>query len=137
LSRLFAHIFSLDEAAVLRKGIQAMTKAAGFGEEARALAGLIEYQEGTVVSRPLLGKATGTVTLFAFDADQGLSEHSTPHDALVYLVEGDLEVTIAGEAHRLAGGDLLHLPADEPHALQAFEPSKMMLIMIRADRPGS
>jgi quercetin dioxygenase-like cupin family protein len=108
-----------------------MTKAAGLGEEAQNLAKLIEVQDGAVVSRTLLSKSVGTVTLFAFDQDQGLSEHSTPYDALVLLVEGAMDVTISGKAHALTGDDILLMPADKPHALQARQPSKMLLVMLR------
>lgn len=95
------------------------------------LAGLIEVQEGSVVSRTLVKKATGTVTLFAFDKGEGLSEHSTPHDALVQIVEGTATITVGGTPHEVGAGELLLLPADVPHALTAPEPFKMLLTMIR------
>jgi quercetin dioxygenase-like cupin family protein len=95
------------------------------------LAALVEYQEGAVVSRTLIDKKAGTVTLFAFDRDQGLSEHTAPFDALVYVVDGDAEITIEGEAHRLSGGELIVMPAGKPHAVRAVGKFKMMLVMIR------
>jgi quercetin dioxygenase-like cupin family protein len=95
------------------------------------LADLVAYQDDAIVSRTLLGKKAGTVTLFAFGAGQGLSEHSTPFDALLLVVEGAMEVTISGTPHALEAGDLLRLPADEPHAVHTAEPSKMLLVMIR------
>ena len=95
------------------------------------LAALLDYQEGSVVSRTLVKKATGTVTLFAFDADQGLSEHSTPHDAVVQVMDGEAEITIGGKAHRVRAGEGLLLPASIPHAVAAPVPFKMMLVMIR------
>lgn len=96
-----------------------------------SLADLLEYQAGSVVSRTLVKKATGTLTLFAFDADQGLSEHSTPHDAVVQVMDGEAEITIGGVAHRVRAGQGLLLPANVPHAVAAPVPFKMMLVMIR------
>jgi len=95
------------------------------------LAGLIDFQEGSVVSRTLVKKASGNVTLFAFDSGEGLSEHSTPHDALVQILEGTATITVGGEVHQAAGGQVLLLPADVPHALTAPVPFKMLLTMIR------
>jgi quercetin dioxygenase-like cupin family protein len=93
---------------------------------------LVEYQSGAVVSRTLVKKAAGTVTAFAFDAGEGLSEHTAPFDALVLMVEGETEITIAGAPHRLTAGTVLRLPAGRPHAVTAVTPFKMILIMIRA-----
>ena len=93
---------------------------------------LISYQEGSVVSRTLLDKGAGTVTLFAFDRGQGLSEHTAPFDALVYLLEGKAEISISGKAMRVQAGEMIVMPANEPHALRAVERFKMMLIMIRS-----
>lgn len=100
-------------------------------EGAQSLAGLIDYQDGSVVSRALLSKATGNVTLFAFDKDQGLSEHSAPHDALVLSMDGEIEVTIAGDRHQLSRGEVILIPANKPHAVYANSRSKMLLVMIR------
>lgn len=97
----------------------------------RPMGELLDYQAGSVVSRTLLKKATGTVTLFAFDEGEGLSEHSTPHDALVEVLDGTAEITIGGELHRVTAGGGLLLPAGIPHALTAVTPFKMLLIMIR------
>jgi quercetin dioxygenase-like cupin family protein len=97
-----------------------------------ALTALVQYQAGAVVSRTLVKKDTGTVTAFAFDAGEGLSEHTAPFDALVLVVEGESEISIAGTAHRVAAGDLLRLPAGRPHAVKALTRFKMLLIMIRA-----
>ena len=94
-------------------------------------AGLVEVQPGGVVSRTIVKKKTGTVTVFAFDADEGLSEHSTPFDALVLSLEGEADISISGTPHRLKTGDLLKLPAGERHAVKAVTPLKMLLIMIR------
>ena len=99
--------------------------------EAQSLAGLVEYQPGSVVSRSLLNKSTGTITLFAFDAGQSLSEHSTPHDALVLGIDGELEIRIDGDPRRLKSGYVLLMPADKPHAIEALTRSKMVLVMIR------
>jgi quercetin dioxygenase-like cupin family protein len=95
------------------------------------VADLVDIQEGSVVSREVLKKKTGTVTLFAFGEGQGLSEHSTPHDALVQVLDGTVEITIGGVPHRVEGGEALLLPANIPHALQAVTAFKMLLIMIR------
>ena len=96
------------------------------------LAGLVGYQEGSVVSRTIVDAKTGTVTFFAFDKGQGLSEHTTPFDALVYLLDGEAEIAISGRTHRVKEGEMLIMPANEPHALQAVERFKMLLVMIRS-----
>ena len=93
---------------------------------------LVAYQDGAVVSRSVLKGATGNVTLFAFDAGQELSEHTAPYDALVQVLDGEAEITIAGEPHRLRGGDLIVMPANRPHAVRAIARFKMMLTMIRS-----
>ena len=94
-------------------------------------AALVEYQEGAVVSRTLVQKDKGTVTLFAFDKGEGLSEHSAPFDALVLILDGEAEITISGKPIRATAGQLVIMPADEPHALLAVERYKMMLTMVR------
>jgi len=96
------------------------------------LVDLVEYQDGAVVSRVLISKKTGTVTLFAFDTGQGLSEHTTPFDALVYLLDGEAEITISGKAYKLGAGEVVIMPANEPHALRAVKKFKMVLTMIRS-----
>lgn len=93
---------------------------------------LIDYQEGSIVSRVLLKKKTGSVTLFAFDQGQELSEHTAPFDALVEMVDGEAEITISGTAHQLKRGELIIMPADEPHAVRALSQFKMILVMIRS-----
>ena len=95
-------------------------------------ADLVAYQADSVISRQVLGKPTGTVTLFAFDAGQGLSEHTAPFDALVSILDGVVEVTIAGQPFQLAQGEMILMPANQPHALRAKQRFKMMLIMIRS-----
>ncbi len=97
-----------------------------------AAADLVAAQGGAVVSRTLIKKTAGTVTAFAFDADEGLSEHTAPFDALVLGLQGDAEISIAGTTHRVRAGELLRLPASRPHAVRAVTPFKMLLIMIRA-----
>jgi quercetin dioxygenase-like cupin family protein len=94
-------------------------------------AGLLDYQEGAVVSRTIVEKKSGTVTLFAFDEGQGLSEHTAPFDALVYLLDGAAEVTISGEPLHVKAGEMVVMPANEPHSLKAIEPFKMLLVMIK------
>ena len=93
---------------------------------------LIDYQDGSVVSRTIIDKKTGTVTLFAFDEGQGLSEHKAPYDALVYLLEGEVDVTLYGNPVRLKKGELTIMPANKPHALVAVTKFKMLLTMIRS-----
>ncbi len=100
--------------------------------ETGRLAELVDYQEGSVVSRTIIKKKTGTVTVFAFDEGQGLSEHTAPFDALVHIVDGEAEVTVSGEAYTVRSGEFAILPADEPHALQASVRFKMVLTMIRS-----
>ena len=95
------------------------------------LAGMVEYQDGAVVSRTIMDKPTGTLTLFSFDKGQGLSEHTAPFDALVNVLDGEAVVTISGNDHRLKAGEAIIMPANEPHALKAEERFKMMLVMIR------
>jgi quercetin dioxygenase-like cupin family protein len=96
------------------------------------LAELVAIQPGSVVSREILKKPTATVTIFAFDRGQGLSEHAAPFDALVQILEGEAEITLGGKPHRLAAGELLFMPAGRPHALKAIQPFKMLLVMIRS-----
>jgi quercetin dioxygenase-like cupin family protein len=93
---------------------------------------LVNYQDGAVVSREILRKATGNVTLFAFDEGQGLSEHTAPFDALVQVLEGEAEISISGQPHRVSGGEMILMPAGQPHALKAVRRFKMMLVMIRS-----
>jgi quercetin dioxygenase-like cupin family protein len=102
-----------------------------FGRAVR-LAQLVDYQEGSVVSRTIVDKKGGTVTLFAFDEAEGLSEHTVPFDALVYLVDGEAEVTISGKPMSLKEGEMVVMPANKPHALRAVKRFKMVLVMIRS-----
>lgn len=96
------------------------------------LGALAAYQEGSVVSRTLVDRKIGTITLFSFDAGQGLSEHTAPYDAFVQVFDGTAEITVGGTVHRVAGGQVLIMPANIPHSLRAVERFKMMLVMIRA-----
>jgi quercetin dioxygenase-like cupin family protein len=96
------------------------------------MAELVSYQEGSVVSRQITKAEAGNVTLFAFDIQQGLSEHTAPFDALVHILEGEAEVTISGKPFQLKMGDAIIMPANEPHALKAVQKFKMLLTMIRA-----
>jgi quercetin dioxygenase-like cupin family protein len=96
------------------------------------LADLVGYQEGSIVSRTIMDKEAGTVTLFAFDKGQGLSEHTAPFDALVILLEGKAEVTLSGRQFRLEQGEAILMPANEPHALKALDRFKMLLVMVRS-----
>ena len=96
------------------------------------LADLVAYNEGSVVSRTLIDKKVGTLTLFSFGAGQGLSEHTAPYDATVQVIDGSAEVTISGVTHRVDAGQLIIMPANQPHSLRANAPFKMLLVMIRA-----
>jgi quercetin dioxygenase-like cupin family protein len=98
------------------------------GIQTKKLVDLADYQEGSIVSRTIIDKKTGTVTFFAFDEGQGLSEHI----ALVYLLDGEAEVVISGKPFRLKGGDMVIMPANDPHALRAITRFKMILTMIRS-----
>lgn len=92
---------------------------------------LVSYQDGSVVSRQITKAEAGNVTLFAFDQDQELSEHTAPFDALVHVLDGNAEVRISSKAFTLETGDAIIMPANEPHALKALAPFKMLLTMIR------
>jgi len=100
--------------------------------QAAKVGALVEYQPASIVSREILKKTTGRVTLFAFDAEEGLSEHTSPFDALVQIVEGQAEITIAGKPNRVSEGELILMPANQPHALKALKRFKMILTMIRS-----
>ena len=110
---------------------------AGFVGKVLDMQGMVDYQEGAVVSKTLLdkktdGKKVGTISLFAFDKGQGLSEHTTPFDAFVYVFDGESVITIAGEPLNVKKGEVIIMPANKPHELKAVERFKMMLVMIRA-----
>ncbi len=100
--------------------------------QAMKLADLAGYQKDAIVSREIIGKQTGTVTFFAFDSGQGLSEHTAPFDALVYIAEGRAEIALAGRKHPLGQGDMIIMPANVPHAVKAATPFKMLLVMIKS-----
>ncbi|HSB03836.1 MAG TPA: cupin domain-containing protein [Thermodesulfobacteriota bacterium] len=95
------------------------------------LVDLVDYQKASVVSRTIIDKKAGTVTLFSFDEGQGLSEHTAPFDALVYLLDGEAEIKISGKPLHLGEGELTVMPANQPHALKAVKRFKMLLTMIR------
>ena len=97
-----------------------------------SLADLADYQQNSIVSRTIVDKKTGTITFFAFDEGQALSEHTAPFDALVYLLDGEAEIIISGKPFRLKQGEMIIMPANEPHALKAAKKFKMILIMIRS-----
>lgn len=100
--------------------------------QAVKLVALVDYQSGSIVSREILKGATGKVTLFAFDEGEGLSEHTSPFNALVQILEGEAEISISGQPHRVAAGGLILMPAQQPHALMAVKRFKMVLTMIRS-----
>ena len=100
--------------------------------EVKQLVDLLQYQDGSIVSRVLLKNKGGTVTLFAFDMGEGLSEHTAPFDALVVVTDGEADIEIAGESFKVRQGETIILPANRPHAVKAATKFKMLLIMIRA-----
>lgn len=100
--------------------------------EVLRLGDLVTYQKGTVVSRTLLKQPMGNITIFAFDAGQGLTEHTAAFDALVQILDGKAEITISDKAHHVEAGEAILLPANQPHALAALTPFKMLLTMIRS-----
>lgn len=95
------------------------------------LRNVIDYQKEAIVSKEILKKPSGTVTMFSFDINQGLSEHTAPFDALVYIIEGKAEITISGESYSVGAGEIIVMPANEPHSLKAGERFKMLLTMIK------
>jgi len=100
--------------------------------QSTVLADLANYQEGSIVSRTLIDKKAGTVTVFAFDEGQGLSEHTAPYDAIVYIIDGEAEIVISGKIIPAKEGEMVIMPAHQPHALKAVKKFKMLLIMIRS-----
>jgi len=101
--------------------------------ESYTLADMVDYQEGSVVSKTVINKKNGSVTLFAFYKGQGLSEHKAPYDALVQILDGKAEIKLSGKPYRLAKGEIILMPANQPHALTAIDNFKMMLTMIKSE----
>jgi quercetin dioxygenase-like cupin family protein len=106
------------------------TEGRGLVSQVTQLAGLVNYQTDAIVSRMIIDKPTGSVTMFAFDEGQGLSEHTVPYDALVYLIEGEADITISGKPYHLNVGEMIIMPAGKPHSVKAVKRFKMMLTMI-------
>ena len=111
---------------------QATISKGNLGTHAASAADLVDYQSDAIVSREVVKKKTGSVTLFAFDVRQELSEHTAPFDALVQVLDGEAEITIDGKRHRVSAGEMILMPANRPHALKAVQRFKMMLVMIRS-----
>ncbi len=109
-----------------------MTELKNQEPQPRPLVDLIAYQTGSVVSHEIISRPTGTVTLFAFDEGQGLSEHTAPFDAMVSVLDGEVEITISGKKHLLKTGHMIVMPAHQPHALKAVTKFKMLLTMIKS-----
>ncbi len=103
----------------------------------RQLIDLVDYQDGSVVSRVLFRSTGGVMTVFAFAEGQGLTEHSSPHDAVVQILEGDVSITVGDEEHHVSEGELLHLPSTVPHALHGGAPFKMLLTILKRERAAS
>ena len=93
---------------------------------------MLSYQQGAVVSRTLIKKDNGTVTVFAFDKGEGLSEHTAPYDAMVYILDGEAEIRISGKSNSVKSGEMIIMPANEPHSLKAITNFKMLLVMIKS-----
>ena len=100
--------------------------------QVRKIVNLVDYQDSSIVSKEIIKKDKGTVTLFAFDKGQGLSEHTAPFDALVYIFDGKAEVIISGKPFCITSGEIIIMPANKPHALKAIERFKMLLVMVKA-----
>jgi quercetin dioxygenase-like cupin family protein len=96
------------------------------------LSDLVQYQDSSIVSRTLLKRESGSATVFAFDGSQAISEHTVPHDALVLVLDGEAEVTVSGHAHRVKQGEMIVMPANQPHAVKAVTRFKMLLTMLRS-----
>lgn len=124
----------MDTPEVLEFGSEGEFECDKIVAEPLLLKDVVAYQRGAIVSRTLVDQEGGTVTLFAFDEKQGLSEHTAPYDALVIAVKGEVDITISGKGFRLREGEMIIMPANEPHALKALTRFKMILIMIRAKR---
>jgi quercetin dioxygenase-like cupin family protein len=107
-------------------------KADNITGQVAGLIDLVDYQTGSIVSRTIIDKPTGTLTLFSFDKGQGLSEHTAPFDAMVYVFDGEAEVTISGEPLLVKKGEMVIMPANQPHALRAVSRFKMILVMIKS-----
>ena len=105
-----------------------------FIAEAFKLESTVQYQDHSVVSKQILNKKTGTLTLFAFDKGEGLSEHTAPYDASILILDGQAEIHIGGKLHNVQSGELIIMPANVPHAVKAVERFKMLLIMIRSSQ---
>ena len=114
------------------EGLKDQDKDGAVSVQVKELAELLQYQDGSIVSRVLLKNKGGTVTLFAFDFGEGLSEHTAPYDALVVVTDGEADIKIAGESFKVRRGETITLPANQPHAVKATSKFKMLLIMIRA-----
>lgn len=99
--------------------------------QVKNLSEIVKYQENAIVSSEIIKKSTGTVTLFAFDEGQGLSEHTAPFDALVNIIDGEAEVTISGKPAVVKKGEMIIMPANEPHSLKAVKKFKMLLVLIK------
>jgi quercetin dioxygenase-like cupin family protein len=100
--------------------------------EINKLIDAIEYQKDSVISKTIIKQSTGNVTIFAFDEGQGLSEHTAPFDAMVYIIDGEVKITIANQDYFLKQGEMIIMPANKPHALKAIKKFKMMLVMIKS-----
>ena len=122
----------IDEEDSLMKGSERKGSLGSLVGQKSLMKDLIEYQESAIVSKTLIDKRVGTITLFAFDRDQGLSEHTAPFDAMVQVLDGEAEVTVEGTKNHLVEGEAIIMPANSPHALKAINRFKMLLTMIKA-----
>jgi quercetin dioxygenase-like cupin family protein len=122
-------IYAIQRGASMANSEEAMHE---YVKEGLQLEDLIDYQHKSVVSKTIISEPSGTVTLFAFDRGEELSEHTAPFDALVYVVDGSVEITISGNVYHLKRGEVMMMPANRPHAVHAVESFKMLLIMVKS-----
>ena len=117
---------------LLKKQIMKENNKTDILAKAMNLVEMLSYQQGAVVSRTLIKKDNGTVTVFAFDKGEGLSEHTAPYDAMVYILDGEAEIRISGKSNSVKSGEMIIMPANEPHSLKAITNFKMLLVMIKS-----
>ena len=120
------------EVKIMKKAGDKAPKAENLLAQVLSMADLVDYQKGAVVSRQIINKQAGTVTVFSFDKGEGLSEHTAPFDALVQILDGEAEVTISGKPNKLVAGEMIIMPAGQPHSVKAPARFKMALVMIRS-----
>ena len=129
--KMSIHIYMKDTRHRMNNPKMSHTQSGDISSQIFNLADMVSYQDGSVVSREIVSSKAGTITIFAFDKGQGLSEHTAPFDAFVQVLDGEALITISGEEFHLNAGELIIMPADKPHALSATEKFKMLLVLIK------